>query len=90
MTKTVIIIDSICTIFNKIREKLILEQDYDILQFITDYQNAVNQSLHIIKIQNKKYVKQELTEVLNNQMFSVLHAVVISKRNKEEFWLKVN
>lgn len=89
MTKTVIIMDSICTLFNKIREKLILHQDYNIIQFITDYQYAVEHSRHIIKIQNKEYVKQELTEVLNRQMYSVLHEVVFCKADKEEFWLKV-
>ena len=89
MTKTVIIIDSICTIFNKIREKLIFEQNYDIVQFITDYQNAIMQTMYIVRIQNKEYVKQELIEVVNNQMFNILYTVVFTKRNKEEFWLKV-
>ena len=89
MTKTVIIIDSICTIFNKIHEKLIFEQNYDIVQFITDYQNAIMQTMYIVRIQNKEYVKQELIEVVNNQMFNILYTVVFTKRNKEEFWLKV-
>lgn len=89
MTKTVIIIDSICTLFNKIHEKLILNHEYDILQFMSDYQNAVNMSLYIIKVQNKEYVKQELTEVLNRQMYNILYVVVFNKKDKEEFWLKV-
>ena len=89
MTKTVIIMDNICTIFNKIREKLILEQNYDIIQFITDYENAVIQCMYIVRIQNKEYVKQELIEVVNRQLYSVLHEVVFCKANKEEFWLKV-
>lgn len=89
MTKTVIIMDSICNLFNKILWKLILCSDYDILQFNTDYQNAINESLQIIKYQNKKYVKEELIEVLNRQAYNILTQVVYYKHDKVEFWLKV-
>ena len=89
MTKTVIMMDSICTVFNKILEKLIFKQDYDIKQFNTDLQNAVIHSMSIIKIQNKKYVQQELIEVLNRQICRILMEMIDLKRDKEEFWLKV-
>lgn len=89
MTKTVIMMDSICTMFNKILEKLIFKQDYDIKQFNIDLQYAVIHSMSIIKIQNKKYVQQELIEVLNRQICRILMEMIDLKRDKEEFWLKV-
>lgn len=89
MTKTVIIMDSICTLFNKILEKLIFKQDYDIKQFNIDLQNAVIQCMSIIKNQNKEYVKQELIEVLNRQICRILMEMIDLKRDKKEFWLKV-
>lgn len=89
MTKTVIMMDSICTLFNKILEKLIFKQDYDIKQFNIDLQYAVIHSMSIIKIQNKKYVQQELIEVLNRQICRILMEMIDLKRDKEEFWLKV-
>lgn len=89
MTKTVIIMDTICNLFNKILEKLVLCQDYDIIQFNEDYQNAINQSLQIIRYQKKDYVKQELTDVLNRQVYNILAEVVYYKYDKDEFWIKV-
>lgn len=90
MTKTVILKDSICTMFNNILINLIFKQNYDLLSFNTELENAINQSQIIIRNQNKKYVQQDLTEVLNMQICRILMEMIDLKRYKEEFWLKVD
>ena len=90
MTKTIIIKDSICTMFNNILINLIFKYDYDVNAFNTELQSAITQSQIIIRNQNKVYVKQELIEVLNRQICRILMEMIDLKRYKEEFWLKVN
>lgn len=90
MTKTIIIKDSISTIFQKIHENLVFKAGYDLNAFGIDLKSAIYQSGDIIKAQKNDKIKAELDDHLNNHIYHILYVMGYYNRNKKEFWEQVN
>lgn len=72
MTKTIIIQDSICLLFDNIRKRLIFQDNYNLNAFAVDLRNAIEESGVIIKNQKNAKIRAELNKTLDYQIFHIL------------------
>lgn len=72
MTKTIIIQDSICLLFDNIRKKMIFQADYNLNAFALDLRYAIEESGVIIKNQKNAKIRAELTKTLDIQIYHIL------------------
>lgn len=72
MTKTIIIKDSICLLFDNIRKRLVFQADYDLNAFSIDLKNAIFESGVIIRNQKKAEIRKELEQTLDKQICHIL------------------
>lgn len=72
MTKTVIIKDSICLLFDNIRKRMIFQAGYNLKAFCLDLHNAIEESGVIIKNQKNAKIRTELEKTLDDQIYHII------------------